>query len=333
MKANTPKRKIFNDAVDVLCGAEDVSAAENGIQMLPIDSIRPFRNHPFRLYEGERLDDMVESIREHGILNPVIVWLNSDGYEMLAGHNRQNAGKLAGLTEVPAIVKLDLTEAEAYVYVIETNVIQRGFAELLPSEKAAVLAERYEKISSQGKRNDIMQEIEQLSGRDTAGTCGHDVHRLKSRDAIGEECGMTGRNIARYIRVHQLDQSLKKRLDDGKLPLAAAVELSYLSGKEQKVVSELAGQGKVKLDANTAKHIRDMAGDVTEERVLGYLGGRKKKKAEISKAIKLSADVYERYFADISSADVAGIVEEALAAWFKEGGVEDVSGKRYADVG
>ena len=74
-------------------------------------------------------------------------------YEMLAGHNRQNAAKLAGLTEVPAIVKTDLTEQEAYVYVIETNVMQRGFAELLPSEKAAVLAERYEKVSSQGKRN------------------------------------------------------------------------------------------------------------------------------------------------------------------------------------
>lgn len=174
MRANTPKRKIFNDAVDVLCGAEDVSAAENGIQMLPIGSIRPFRKHPFRLYEGERLDDMVESIREHGILNPVIVWQDTNGYEMLAGHNRQNAGKLAGLTEVPAIVKTDLTETDAYVYVIETNVIQRGFAELLPSEKAAVLAERYEKVSSQGRRNDILQEIEKLNGTEKTGTCGHD---------------------------------------------------------------------------------------------------------------------------------------------------------------
>lgn len=243
MKANAPKRKIFNDAVDVLCGAEDVSAPEGGIQMLPIDSIRPFRNHPFRLYNGERLEDMVESIREHGVLSPVIVWQHSDGYEMLAGHNRQNAGKLAGLTEVPAIVKTDLTEKDAYVYVIETNVIQRGFAELLPSEKAAVLAERYEKVSNQGKRNDILQEIERLSGMDPAETCGHDVHRLKSRDAVGEEYGMTGRNIARYIRVNQLEQPLKKRLDDGELSLVSAVELSYLCSEEQETVVELAGRG------------------------------------------------------------------------------------------
>lgn len=71
----------------------------------------------------ERLEDMVESIREHGVLNPVIVWQEGDGYEMLAGHNRQVAGRLAGLTEIPAIVKTDLTEEDAYVYVIETNVI------------------------------------------------------------------------------------------------------------------------------------------------------------------------------------------------------------------
>jgi len=291
MKANTAKRKVFNDAVDVLCGVEDISAPKNGIEMLPIDSIRSFRNHPFRLYEGERLDDMVESIREHGILNPVIVWQNSGGYEMLAGHNRQMAGRVAGLTEIPTIVKCDLTEKEAYVYVIETNVMQRGFAELLPSEKAAVLAERYEKVSNKGKRNDILQEIERLSISDMTESCGHGVHKLKSRDAIGEECGMTGRNIARYIRVHLLEQPLKKRLDDGELSLVAAVELSYLSAEEQKVVSELVEQGRIKLDGNTAKYIKDMEGEVTAKRLLEHFESKKVKKADTGRNIKLPVDV------------------------------------------
>lgn len=317
MKADAPKRKIFNDAVDLLCGADDRAAPENGIQMLPIDSIRPFRNHPFRLYEGERLEDMVESIREHGVLSPVIVWKNPEGYEMLAGHNRQNAAKLAGLTEVPAIVKTDLTERDAYVYVIETNVMQRGFVELLPSEKAAVLAERYEKVISQGKRNDILQEIAKLNGADTE-TCGHDVHRLKSRDAVGEEYGMTGRNIARYIRVNQLEQSLKKRLDDEELSLVSAVELSHLSPKEQKTVSKMAEQGKIKLNANTVKCIKALAGNVTEKSVLEHVGHKKEKKRDACKAIQLSSNVYERYFADVRDDDVAGIVEEALEAWFTE---------------
>ena len=298
MKADARKRRIFDDAVDLLCGAEDMAVPGSGIQMLPIDSISPFRNHPFRLYEGERLEDMVESIREHGILNPVIVWKNAEGYEMLAGHNRQNAGRLVGLTEVPAIVKYDLTEKEAYVYVIETNVMQRGFAELLPSEKAAVLAERYEKVSNQGRRNDILQEIAKLNGADTE-TCGHDVHR----------------NIARYIRVNQLEQPLKELLDEGGISLVSAVELSYLSPQEQRIVSDLAGKEKIKLNDNTVKRIKAMAGDVTREHILENMGN---KKSDIKKTIKLSLDVYEKYFKDIKAKDVAGIVENALAVWFSE---------------
>lgn len=316
MKANAPKRKVFNDALDVLCG-EDTAVLVNGIEMLPIDSVHPFRKHPFRLYEGERLDDMVESIREHGILSPLIVWKNSGGYEMLAGHNRQNAGRHAGLTEIPVIVKRDLSEKEAYVYVIETNVIQRGFAELLPSEKAAVLAERYEKVISQGKRNDILQEIARLNDSDMEETCGHDVHKLKNRDAVGKEYGMTGRNIARYIRVNQLSQPLKERLDDGSLPLVAAVDLSYLSDEEQNVVSELAEQGRIKLDGKITRAIKDIEGEVTADRIMGFAGNRTQKKADIGKNIKLPADVYERYFADTKPGDVAKIVEEALAAWFE----------------
>lgn len=324
MKANAPKRKIFNDAVDVLCGA-DISVSENGIQMLPIDSIRPFRNHPFRLYDGERLNDMVESIREYGILSPLIVWNNSDGYEMLTGHNRQNAGRLAGLTEIPVIVKRDLSEKEAYVYVIETNVMQRGFAELLPSEKAAVLAERYEKVVSQGKRNDILQEIAMLNGSEMKDTCGHDVHKLKNRDVVGKDYGMTGRNIARYIRVNQLSQPLKDKFDDGSLSLVAAVDLSYLSDGEQNVVSELAEQGNIKLDGKIARAIKDMEGEVTANRILEFAESRKQKKADTGRNIKLSTDAYERYFADTKPVDVAGIVEEALAAWFEDRGMVGAS--------
>lgn len=143
---------------------------------------------------------MVQSIRDFGVLNPVIVRKAASGFEMLVGHNRTNAARIAGLTEVPAIVKKDLSDKEAYVYVIETNLLQRSFADLLPSEKAAVLVARYEKISCQG-RNDIMHEIEMLEE-----TCGHDVHKSqKSRDGLGEEYGMTGRNIARYMRLEPTD--------------------------------------------------------------------------------------------------------------------------------
>ena len=103
MKADAPKRKIFNDAVELLSTREQ-APCDSGVEMLDIDSIKPFRHHPFHLYEGERLNDMVESIKEHGVLNPVIVRKMHYGYEMLSGHNRQNAAKLAGLKEIPAFV-------------------------------------------------------------------------------------------------------------------------------------------------------------------------------------------------------------------------------------
>ena len=116
---------------------------KNTIITLPPQAIRAFRGHPFRLYEGDRLNDLVESIAEHGVLNPVIIRKierDEDGfeYEMLAGHNRQNAAAIAN-RELPCIVKENLSDEDAWIYVIETNVLQRSFSEMLPSEKAAVL--------------------------------------------------------------------------------------------------------------------------------------------------------------------------------------------------
>lgn len=160
MKTDAPKRKIFTDAVDLLSSGEQVTGS--GVEMLDIDVIKPFRHHPFRLYEGERLDDMEESIREHGIHNPVIVRKMHYGYEMLSSHNRQNAAKLAGLKQIPAFVKENLPDEEAYVYVIGTNLMQRSFTDLSVSEKAAVLAERYDKVLYQRKRDEIVAELKVL---------------------------------------------------------------------------------------------------------------------------------------------------------------------------
>ncbi len=164
MKANAPRRRIFNDAIDVLTGPEAGEGGGISIQEIPIGSIDYFSDHPFRLYDGERLEDMVDSVRTHGILTPVIVRRIGSRYEMLAGHNRMNAAKLAGLDTIPAIVKDDVSDEDAYVYVIETNLMQRSFSDFLPSEKAAILKTRYETIKSQGKRNDIIREIAELEG-------------------------------------------------------------------------------------------------------------------------------------------------------------------------
>ena len=314
MKANAPKRKIF-DAVDMMTADEAKTESGNGLQYLPLDAVKPFHDHPFRMYEGERLEDMVQSIREHGVLNPVIVRKQEDGYEMLSGHNRQRAAMLAGIDKIPAIVKENLSDEDAIVYVIETNMIQRSFSELLPSEKAAVLAVRYEKISSQGKRNDILQEIAALNGQD--GTCGHDVHKSRSRDELGNEYGMTGRNIARYMRVDKLIPEFKEELDNGALSLVAAVDLSYLSEKEQKAVAAAVSEDKVKLNPKNAAAIRAESGNITQKiREIVDSGTSQKKKDAVS--IKLPMTVYRKYFADRKTAEAADIVERALEAWFRK---------------
>ena len=313
MKANAPKRKVFQDALDLLAEdpVKDTPVPVNGIVSIPVEEIHPFHDHPFRLYEGERLEDMVQSIKDHGVLNPVIVRKAARGYEMLAGHNRTNAAKIAGLTEVPAIVKTDLSDEDAYVYVIETNLLQRSFAELLPSEKAAVLVARYEKISSQGKRNDIRQEIETLEE-----TCGHDVHKSqKSRDGLGEEYGMTGRNIARYMRLDRLIPEFKDAVDKGTLAMVAAVDLSYLNVKMQKLIQQVAEAEGKKLKPKQAVELRKMGKEITKEAVESVLTGKEQKKPQ-SVSVKLPMELYEKYFVQMDAGAVQEIMEKALEGYF-----------------
>jgi len=151
--------------------AFDLGAMLGGGQMqireISCDSLQPYHNHKFTLYTGERLDDMVESIRENGVLSPIVVQSLQNGtYEILIGHNRWNAAKFAGRSTVPAIVKEGLSESEAEMYVIESNLMQRGFENLAISEQAAVIAQRHSEMFSQGKRSDIVRELQMLEHLD-----------------------------------------------------------------------------------------------------------------------------------------------------------------------
>jgi ParB family chromosome partitioning protein len=318
MKTNAPKRKMFQDAVDLVSPPEKINSLNGSQTMISVENIVPFHNHPFRLYEGKRLDDMVESIREHGILIPVIVQKVADGYEMLSGHNRWNAAKIAGITEVPAIIKENLTEREAYVYVIETNMLQRSFDDLLPSEKAAVLAERYEKVMCQGRRNDILEEIALLNGVDAPETCGHDVHKSKSRDSIGEDYGMTGRNIARYMRLNQTTDQIKEMVDEGTMAMVTAVELSYLSEEEQKQVCTVLNEHGGKIKNAQATELHKEAGSLTADKVKSILVGEVKEKP-VSDA-KLFAQIKKKYFKGKSTDEIMGVLEQALTTWFAKAG-------------
>lgn len=324
MKSDAPKRKIFSDAVDLLAGDPPASvAAGNGIEMLDIDCIRPFHNHPFHLYEGERLDDMVESIKEHGILTPVIVRKMHYGYEMLSGHNRQNAGKLAGLKQIPAIVKKNLSDQDAYIYVIETNLMQRSFTDLSITEKAAVLAERYDKVLYQRKRDEIMEELKVLEGGEEKG--GHGDHLSKNRDSIGQEYGLSGSSVARLLRVNQLIPEIKEMLDRGNMQLMAAVQLSYLPEQAQRMALQASEKSGIAINKDIASKVRKAP--MTEKAITEAIAGKQPEvdllmgvveEKPAPKPIRLSANIREKYFQDTDPKEVEAIIDKALAAWFKK---------------
>lgn len=332
-----PRIKSLNDLLGVNDEQENSNvtvkqpeeSAGVAIQLLPPQSIRGFRKHPFRLYTGSRLNDLVESVKENGILTPTIVRRvepDEKGceYEMLSGHNRQNAASIAGLDTIPCIVKENLSDHDAWVYVIETNVLQRSFAEMLPSEKAAVLSLRYSKMICQGRRNDIIKELKRLENPDEIkenGTGGSDFHRIKSRDALGAEYDLTGRTVANYLRINELSDALKIRIDNGEFPIAAAVQLSYLTEQEKQTVEDVLSGNEYKVNEEKAALLRKCTGNLTLERTEQILSGefnRKPKKATAT-AFKVKPAIYKKYFTtSISQKEFDSIVDEALALYFAQ---------------
>ena len=132
-------------------------SSETGITNIAIDKLVPYHNHRFTLYQGERLQDMVQSISKNGVMTPIIVRTMDNGkYEILSGHNRVYAAGQAGITSVPAVVKTDLSDEEAEVYVIETNLLQRSFQDLKISEQAFAVGIRYSKLFDERKLKAIL---------------------------------------------------------------------------------------------------------------------------------------------------------------------------------
>lgn len=286
---------------------------ENQVKQIPVDMLVPYHKHNFTLYEGERLDDMIESIKANGVMIPIIVQPLNDKYEILIGHNRWNASKLAGNDFVPAIIKENLTEEEAEIYVIESNLIQRGFSELKLSEQAQVLALRYESLFSQGKRTDIINELMRLEGRQPPPTEKHN-----SREIVGEEYGLSRNTVARLLRINKLHEGIKTWVNDGKISVRAAVELSYMDGKTQEELYRIntdseTGTMSRKISEKMARKLRNAADKNTVVRILSG-----EEKTSDTKAVRINSEVYDRYFRGMNTKEIATVVEQALESYFKE---------------
>ena len=301
---------------------------------LDIDDLVPFTNHPFKLYEGERLDDMVRSVREHGVIVPIIVRPHTDEeyadmYEILSGHNRVNAAKIAGLTEVPVVIKKGLTDKEAKLIVTETNLMQRSFADLSHSERAIALQTHLEALKSenggQGKRTDLLDEIKILSNphdsRENETSYQVDT-MLRSNEKTGAQYGLSSASVARYIRLTFLNTALLNRVDTDEIAFIPAVSLSYLSEAEQTALNNALNTTAYKVDMKKAESLREFSEGkkLTDEKMIQILSGElyKKPKPKTAPPLKIKAKVYQKYFGgSATQGEMEAVIDQALADYFE----------------
>lgn len=302
----------------------------NQLKQVPLDMLVPYHNHKFKLYEGERLEDMVNSIKENGVLTPIIVRnMGGEHYEILAGHNRTNAARLAGLSVIPAIVKENLSDTDAEMYVIETNVMQRGFNDLSISERAAVVAARHSAMFDEDKRKAIERELAILNGD----TPTDEVEELENGEkksklaAVGENYGLSKDSVARLIRINTLDEQLTTFIDEGDISVRAGVNLSYLQPSQQKtLIRIMLDCVNTKISMKQSELLRGLSSEntLTENQIreivlLGKLSENSDTAPRKPIKVKISADIGAKYFPpNLGEDKVREIVELALEQYFAD---------------
>lgn len=307
-------------------GEEENNSSANGITEIEIEKLIPFGNHPFKLYEGERLNDMIQSIKDFGVIVPVVVQpVDGNIYQILSGHNRVNAAKLAGLTKVPVVIKEGLTEEEATLIVTETNTMQRSFSDLSHSERATVIATRHKAMASQGIRSDLFNEIEKLSNSheiketETFSPVGK---KLRTHEGIGETYKLSKNSIARYLRISKLIDSLKELVDVEEISIRAGVDLSYLSIGDQESLSMVLAENNFKVDMKKAESLRSESesGNLSTETIIAILSGKKDKKKSSNKptAFKLKPKIITKYFSNEAKVnEIEDVIDKALEMYFE----------------
>lgn len=306
------------------------------VKLIAINTLKPFSKHTFTLYQGERLDDMVESIKKNGVIVPIIARNieNSDKFEIISGHNRVYASGLAGLERVPAVVKVGISDEEALVWMVDSNLLQRGFHDLKISEQAFAVAMRYKKLFDAKKLAAIDEELRSLEGYDQSrsplgneeennnGSPVGNEPKQRTMDIAGEDYGIGRMSVARLLRINELCDELKKLVDTGNIKIRPAVELSYIPKDAQKRLYErMSAMGVNGIDMKTAKELRQTYKAYKEftdehlEQILNFINeGVKEEKPH---KIALTADVFNKYLSNVSKKDVVSIVEKALEMYFK----------------
>lgn len=236
------------------------------IREIPLDQLVPFKDHPFKVIDDESMMDTVQSIREHGILLPLIVRPMPDGkYEIVSGHRRSHAGKLAGLETVPVIVR-ELDDDAAVILMVDSNLQREN---ILPSERAFAFKMKLEAMKHQGQRADL-----------TSGQVGQ---KLKwSVAMVANQSGDSIKQVQRYIRLTELLPELLDLVDERKLAFNSAVEVSYLNPEEQGWLAETIDSEQSTPSLSQAQRLKRFSqdGKLTEDMVLAIMSEQKKPETE-----------------------------------------------------
>ena len=238
------------------------------IREIPLDQLVPFKDHPFKVIDDESMMDTVQSIREHGILLPLIARPMPDGkYEIVSGHRRSHAGKLAGLETVPVIVR-ELDDDAAVILMVDSNLQREN---ILPSERAFAFKMKLEAMKHQGQRLDL-----------TCSQVGNKLQGKKSSEVLAEQIGQSKNQIFRFIRLTERLPELLELVDERKLAVNSAVEVSYLNPEEQGWLAETIDSEQSTPSLSQAQRLKRFSqdGKLTEDMVLAIMSEQKKPETE-----------------------------------------------------
>lgn len=272
------------------------------VQSLPLDKLEPFPNHPFKVIDDDKMLETVESIKERGVLVPILVRPKNDGnFEIVSGHRRHHASLLAGKTEIPAIVR-EMDDDTAILLMVDSN-LQRE--ELLPSEKAFAYKMKLDAMKRQGQRTDL--------------TCARIAHKsdgIKSRDILAEQVGESKDQIRRYIRLTNLVPDLLDRVDNKTMAFNAAVEVSYLTETEQIMLCDAIEREECTPNLSQAKRLKQYSQDgKLDENVMDAIMTEEK---PIEDKLVLKGDVLAKYFPrTYTPSQKQKIIVKLLEDWHK----------------
>ena len=267
--------------LDDLFSSEETRQEEQReqVQQIPIDALHPFTNHPFKVLDDEAMTRTVESIAQYGVLAPLIARPrpDGDGYEIISGHRRQYAAKLAGLDTLPVIVR-QMSDDAAVILMVDSN-LQREH--ILPSERAFAYKMKLEAIKNQGARSDL--------------TSPQVAAKFRSDDAVAKDQGISGDTVRRYIRLTNLVPELLDMVDEKKIAFNPAVELSYLDESQQRDFLEAMNDTQNAPSLSQAQQLKKMAqqGEFSYEKAFDVMGQEKKSEKD---TVTIKNETLRKYF-------------------------------------